>query len=57
MKEIADKIKAKGVTAKHVAKQLGISPITLSKIVNGKQSFVSDDLVLRINAYLDRIST
>lgn len=57
MKSIANKIKQKGVTKAHVAKMVGTDTSTLSRIISGKQSYVSKELLKRINLYLDSINT
>lgn len=57
MKSIGQKIKDKGVTKAHVSKMVGIDSATLSRIISGKQQFVSDELVNRIHTYLDSINT
>jgi len=57
MKSIAEKIKEKGVTKIQVAKMVNINVATLSRIISGKQYFVSEDLNNRIHSYLDVINT
>lgn len=57
MKSIANKIKQKGVTKAQVSKMVGTDISTLSRIISGKQSYVSKDLEDRINLYLDSINT
>ena len=57
MKSIAQRIKDKGVTKFHVAAMVGIAPATLSRIISGEQTYVSEDVMKRINTYLDRINT
>lgn len=51
------KIEKTGVTKKHISKMVGINNATLSRIISGKQSSVSNDLMKRINDYLDSIDT
>lgn len=57
MKSINQKIKDKGVTKAHVAKMVGIDGSTLSRIINGSQSYVSKDIEERIHKYLDALNT
>jgi len=57
MKSIAQKIKDKGVTKSHVAKMVGIAPATLSRIISGEQSYVSQEVTNKLNTYLDSLNT
>ena len=57
MKSISEKIKQKGVTKSHVSKMIGIDLATLSRIISGKQSYVSEDVTKRIHSYLDGLNT
>lgn len=57
MKSIAQKIKDKGVTKAQVAKMVGIDPATLSRIISGDQKYTSEEVLAKINLYLDRINT
>ena len=57
MKSISQKIEDKGVTKTQVCKMVGIAPATLSRIISGKQSYISLDIIERINTYLDHINT
>lgn len=57
MKSIKKKIETKGVTKKMVAKMVGINSATLSRIIAGKQDYVSPDIIKRINKYLDALNT
>lgn len=57
MKSIQQKINEKGVTKKQVAKMVEINISTLSRIINKSQSYTSDGVVKRINAYLDGLNT
>ncbi len=57
MKSIQQKIKDKGVTKSHVAKMVGIDLSTLSRIVSGKQSHVSEGVLAKINTYLDQLNS
>lgn len=50
-------IKDKGVTKIKVAEMCGISPITLSKIINNKIDFVKDSTLSRIESYLQKLNT
>jgi DNA-binding LacI/PurR family transcriptional regulator len=57
MKSIEQKIKEKGVTKSHVAKMVGTSTATLSRIIAKKQQYVSQTLEDKIHFYLDSINT
>lgn len=57
MKSINIKIKQKGIKRQMVAKMVGIDNATLSRIISKKQSYVSADLIIRINTYLDALNT
>lgn len=57
MKSIQQKIKDKGVTKAQISKMVGIDISTLSRIISGKQPFVSEDILNRINTYIDSINT
>lgn len=64
MTTLKEKIREKGITARHVARMVNIHYATLSKIINGKQlsrdgskTYVSDKLMHKINAYLDELNT
>jgi transcriptional regulator with XRE-family HTH domain len=57
MQAIKDKIKKKGVTKSHVAKMIGINNATLSRILKGKQEYVSQDIHDKLHRYLDRLNT
>lgn len=57
MKSIEQKIKSKGVTKAHVAKMVGTDAATLSRIIKGKQEYVSSSLTAKIHFYLDNINS
>ena len=57
MKSIKQKIKDKGVTKAQVAKMLNIDAATLSRIIAGKQSHTSTELLEKIHKYLDALNT
>jgi len=57
MKSIRQKIEEKGVTARHVAKMVGIHYTTLSKIINGHQPYISAALEDKIHQYLDGLNS
>lgn len=57
MKSIGQKIKEKGVTKAQVAKMVGTSAATLSRVIKGKQEYVSQSLIEKIHFYLDSINT
>lgn len=57
MQAVKDKIKAKGVTKAHVAKAVGVSVETLSRILNGKQRYYRQSIIDRVNTYLDSLNT
>jgi transcriptional regulator with XRE-family HTH domain len=57
MKSIKQKIKDKGITNAQVAKMVGIDQATLSRIINGSQSYVSKDVEDKIHVYLDALNT
>lgn len=52
MKSLRERIKDSGLTKKHIAAALGIAPATLSRIISGKQAFVSEALSKKIDDYL-----
>lgn len=56
-KKIGDMIRDKGVMHAHVAKSLGIAKPTLSAIINGRQTFVSQKLLDRIYTYIYLVNT
>lgn len=45
-------IKKSGFKKSHVAENVGISTSTLSRIISGKQSYVSDETLLKIKKFL-----
>ena len=49
---LKDKIKASGITVKHIAKELSISRRVLSDIING--SYKGSNIVPRLEAYLSK---
>jgi DNA-binding LacI/PurR family transcriptional regulator len=53
MKSLDERIKDTGLKKSFIAERLGISPATLSRIISGKQGYVSDELKARIEALLD----
>jgi transcriptional regulator with XRE-family HTH domain len=57
MKSIEQKIKSKGVTKAQVAKMVGINISTLSRIIKGSQSYISEEVTNKIHKYLDSINT
>lgn len=57
MQALEAKIKAKGITKGHLAKKAGIAPATLSRILSGKQGYVSESLISKINDYLDSLNS
>lgn len=57
MKSIEQKIKDKGVTKHQIAKMVGVDAATLSRIISGKQSYISDELLESIHKYLDGLNT
>lgn len=57
MKSIKQKISEKGVTKQQVAKMVGIDTATLSRIISGKQTYISEEIMERINTYLDSLNT
>lgn len=57
MNIIEQKIKAKGLTKAHVAKMVGIDQSTLSRVISGKQSNVSSELINKIFKYLDAVNS
>lgn len=54
---IFKQIQALGLKNSHVAKQCGINQGTLSLIINGNQTFVSDKLLDKIEKYLQEVKT
>jgi len=57
MKSIKQKILDKGVTKQQIAKMVGINNATLSRIISKSQSYVSEDVINNIHAYLDALNT
>ncbi len=53
MKSLAIRIEETGLKKSFIAKNLGISPATLSRIISGKQAYVSDELMAKLNALLE----
>lgn len=53
MKSLEKRIKETGLKKSFIAEKLGISPSTLSRIISGKQEYVSDELKAKIDALLD----
>lgn len=57
MKYIREKIRKKGIMASQVAKMVEIDKATLSRIISGKQIYVSTEIIMKINTYLDALNT
>lgn len=57
MKRLLNKIEKKGITKKHLAMMVGVDTSTLSRILSGKQQFTSQQLIDRIDYYLDSLNT
>lgn len=53
MKSLASRIKETGLKKSFIANRIGVSPATLSRIIAGKQSYVSDELMSKLNQLLD----
>ncbi|RIV27043.1 helix-turn-helix domain-containing protein [Fibrisoma montanum] len=54
MKSLQKKIEETGLKKAYIAQQLGITSSTLSRILSGKQAYVSADLMKRLEELLDK---
>jgi len=57
MQDLAEKIKEKGVTKRQVAKMVGITQSTLSRILSSEPGYGSKETLNKINSYLDNLNT
>ena len=53
MKSLSVRIQEKGLKKSFIAKSVGIAPATLSRIISGKQAYVSEELMTKINSLLE----
>jgi len=51
---LKEKLNHSGMRMDFVAEKVGVAYTTFSKILNGKQPYVSPDLAQRLHEYLDR---
>lgn len=55
--QINNMISAKGLSKTHVAAMVGIHRSTLSRIIRGNQSYVSQSVMNKIEVYLRAVNT